>query len=167
MARASHRQDAERNGKISRNGKASRNGKTSRTRSGRPIWRGLLRFSLVSIPVELYPSKVKGGGDIELVWLHNKCHSRIHYQKVCPIHGEVDKDEIVSGYKYSQNKYVVIQPDELTKLRGQSDKALSVEAMIEPKALDELYFTDKSYYVLPDGIAAEKPYQVFYEAMRQ
>src|SRR6266571_5130041 len=111
----------------------------SRTQAGRPIWRGMLRFSLVSIPVELYTSKVKGGGEIDLVWLHDKCHSRIHYQKVCPIHGEINKDEIVSGYKYSQNKYVVIEPEELAKLRGHSDKAMTIEAMIPPTALDELY----------------------------
>src|SRR5438445_4560962 len=72
-----------------------------RSKGGRPIWRGMLRISLVTIPVELYPSKVKGGGDVGLTWLHRTCHSRIHYKKVCPIHGEVDKDEIVSGYKYS------------------------------------------------------------------
>src|SRR5438874_4063447 len=118
-------------------------------RKGRAIWRGMLRISLVTIPIELYPSKVRGGGNIELTWLHRSCHSRIHYKKVCPIHGEVDKDEIVSGYKYSQNKYVVIEPEELAKLRSQSDKTMAIEAMIPPTALDELYYTDMSYYVLP------------------
>lgn len=139
----------------------------SKARKGRAIWRGMLRISLVTIPVELYPSKVKGGGDIDLTWLHKTCHSRIHYKKICPIHGEVDKDEIVSGYQYSQNKYVIIEPEELAKLRSQSDKIMTVDAFIPPAALDEIYFTDMSYFILPDGAAAEKPYEVFYEAMQQ
>jgi len=127
----------------------------------------MLRISLVTIPIELYPSMVKGGGDIDLTWLHRTCHSRIHYKKVCPIHGEVDKDEIVSGYKSSQSKYVVIEPEELAKLRSQSDKTMTVEAFIPPAALDQIYYSDMSYYVLPDGPAAEKPYEVFCEAMQQ
>ncbi len=45
--------------------------------AGRPSWRGMLRFSLVTIPVALHSAKVKGGGDVDFVWLHRTCHNRI------------------------------------------------------------------------------------------
>ena len=58
------------------------------------------------------------------------CNSRIKYQKVCPIHGEVSQDEIVSGYEYSKGQYVVIDPAEIDKLRTESDKSVNITAFV-------------------------------------
>src|ERR1043166_4761644 len=84
------------------------------SREHRPAWSGSLRFGLVTIPVRAYPAK-SDKADISLHWLHAPCHNRIRYQKVCPVHGEVPAQEIVSGYKLSRDEYVVIDPDELQK----------------------------------------------------
>jgi DNA end-binding protein Ku len=66
--------------------------------AARPTWKGFLKLSLVSVPVRAYSAAAAGHGDIHFHQIHAKCGSRIHHQKVCPIHGEVTKEELVSGY---------------------------------------------------------------------
>ena len=68
--------------------------------ASRSVWKGFIRFSLVSIPVKA----IHGGGERRgrhgLNQLHRECNSRISQKKTCPIHGELKSDEIVSGYEY-------------------------------------------------------------------
>src|SRR5262245_19330427 len=131
----------------------------------RPSWEGYLRFNLISVPVKAYNATVAGGGKIGFHLLHKKCSSRIRYKKVCPIHGEVDKDEIVSGYEYAKGKYVIVDPAELDKLRSENDKAISIDSFIRPEAIDPMYFGGRSYYLVPSGHVAQKPYAVLQEVM--
>lgn len=131
----------------------------------RSSWTGFLRLSLVSVPVKAYTASVSSGGEIRLNQLHAECKSRIRYQKVCPIHGEVGSDEIVSGYEYSKGQYVVVDPKELEKLRTESDKAISLEAFISNDAIDPVYFSGKTYYLLPDGPIGQKPYALIRQVM--
>jgi DNA end-binding protein Ku len=98
--------------------------------------------------------------EVRLHQLHAECHSRIRYQKVCPIHGEVPKEEIVSGYEYAKGEYVVIEPDELARLRGERERAVTIDAVTSQHTIDPVYFTDKSYYLLPDGAVGQKPFQL-------
>src|SRR3954462_2533912 len=101
--------------------------------AARSTWKGYLKLSLVSVPVKAYTA-ASSGGEIRLNQLHNSCHSRINYKKTCPIHGEIPNDEIVSGYEYSKDQYVIIDTDELDKLRSEDDKAVKIEAFIKPDA---------------------------------
>jgi DNA end-binding protein Ku len=126
----------------------------------RSCWKGFVRLSLVTVPVKAYTAAATGGGDIHLNQLHAQCHSRIHYKKVCPIHGEVSPDDIVSGYEYAKGRYVVIDPSELDKFRSAADKAITIHTFIAPQALDPVYQTDKSYYLVPDGPVGQKPLYV-------
>src|SRR5262245_14464291 len=103
--------------------------------AARSVWKGFIRFSLVSIPVKSYTGSVSGGGRITLNQLHAECGSRVKYQKVCPIHGELKAEEIVSGYEFSKDQYVTITPEELAKLRSKSDKTIGIEAFIERDAV--------------------------------
>lgn len=131
----------------------------------RPSWEGFLRFNLVSVPVKAYSASVSGRGKIGFHLIHAKCKSRIRYQKVCPIHGEVSNDEIVSGYEYAKGQYVLIDPAELKKLRPGADKAINVDVFILPGALDPLHYTEQSYYLTPVGTAGQKPYAVLQKVM--
>ncbi len=127
----------------------------------------MLQFGLVSFPVEAFNAHSAETGQISLHQLHAKCHSRIHYQKVCPIHGPVPNDEIISGHEISKGKYIEIDPDELDKLRSAAERALTVDTFITPDEIDPIYFDGRTYFLSPDGDSAREPYAVFLEALRR
>src|SRR5688572_29108897 len=135
--------------------------------ASRSVWKGFLQFSLVNVPVKAYTAAVSGGGGISLNQLHKECHSRINYKKVCPVHGEVPANEIVSGYEFAKGQYVVIDADEIDKLRSEKDKAINIAAFIEPACLDIRYYSGRTYYLAPDGPVAQKPYALLYKAMQE
>ena len=95
-------------------------------------WEGYLRLNLISVPVKAYSASSGSHGRIGFHQLHAKCHSRIRYKKVCPIHGEVSNDEIVSGYEQAKGQYVIVEKDELRRLRPESDKAIDLDVFIDP-----------------------------------
>ena len=131
----------------------------------RSSWKGFLKLSLISVPVKAYTATVTGGGQISLNQIHAACNNRIQYKKFCPIHGEVKQDEIVSGYESGKGQYVLIDPDELDKLRTEADKAIKIDTFIHPDDLDPLYYGDKTYYLVPDGPVAQRPYAVIMQGM--
>lgn len=133
--------------------------------AARSTWKGFLKLSLVSVPVKAYTALTSGGGEIHLNQLHAECHSRIKYVKTCPLHGEVPADQIVSGYAYAKDQYVIIDPDELEKLRTEDEKAIQIDVFIKPADLDPLYFSGKSYYLVPEGPVGQKAYNVVYQGM--
>src|SRR5688572_22999933 len=130
----------------------------------RSSWKGYLKLSLVSVPVRGYTANV-AASDIRLNQLHSECHSRIRYQKTCPVHGEVPKEEIVSGYEYAKGEYVIIEPDELAKLKGERERAVTVDAVVSQHTIDPIYFTDKTYYLTPDGAVGQKPYALIQQCL--
>jgi DNA end-binding protein Ku len=130
----------------------------------RPSWKGYLKLSLVSVPVRGYTANV-ASSEIRLHQLHSECHSRIKYQKTCPIHGEVPKEEIVSGYEYAKGEYVVIEPEELARLRGERERAITIDAVMSQHTIDPLYFTDKTYYLTPDGAVGQKPFALIQKCL--
>jgi DNA end-binding protein Ku len=119
------------------------------------------------VPVKAFTATVTGGGEISLNQIHAECNNRIQYKKFCPVHGEVKQDEIVSGYESAKGQYVLINPDELDKLRSESDKAIQIDTFIDPEALDPIYYGEKTYYLIPDGPVAQKPYAVIREGMEK
>jgi DNA end-binding protein Ku len=130
----------------------------------RSTWKGYLKLSLVSVPVKAY-SASRAAGNVALHQLHATCHSRIKYKKFCPLHGEVPKEEIVSGYEYAKGQYVVIDADELARLRERGEREITIDAVVESSAVDPLYYTDKSYYLVPDGAVGQKPYALLQQAL--
>jgi len=133
---------------------------------GHAFWKGFLRISLVSIPVKAY-SATRADERISLNQLHAECKSRIQYKKTCPVHGEVRADEIVSGYEFDKGQYVVIDTDELDKLRTEKDRAIGVETFVKAGTIDALQLSGKNYFVLPDAPMGQKPYQIIVETMAQ
>ena len=86
--------------------------------------------------------------------------------KDCPLHGEVGTDQIVSGYEYARDRYVVVDPDdELDRLRTEADKAIKINVFIASSAFDPLYTTGKKYYLAPNGPAGQKAYSLLCQAM--
>jgi DNA end-binding protein Ku len=79
----------------------------------------------------------------------------------------VEAAEIVRGYQYAPAQYVVVEPDELEKVRPAKDKALVLEQFLAVHDVDPVLFAGRSLYLLPDGVAARHPYGVIAEALQQ
>ena len=133
----------------------------------RSSWKGFIRLSLVSVPVKAFTASSSGGGHITLHQLHDECHSRIRYEKTCPLHGAVSNDEIVRGYEYAKGQYAVIDVEEIDKLRTESDKAITIDKFVDPSLLDPVYYSGRTYYLAPDGPAGQKPYILLQRAMAE
>lgn len=131
----------------------------------RSSWKGHIRLSLVAIPVKAFTASA-AGKEIRLNQLHEECKSRIKYQKTCPQHGEVSSSEIVKGYEFAKDQYVIIDEDELDDLRTESDRAINIDSFVTPDQVDMLYLTGKTYYLAPDGPVGQKPYGLLLEAMK-
>jgi DNA end-binding protein Ku len=147
--------------------RAAKKSTKKRKAAWRASWKGQLRFGLVSLGVEAVNARSREEGDIHFHQLHAKCHNRIHYEKVCPVHGEVDNDEIVSGFEYSRGKYVEIEPEEIDALRTDAEKSLTIDSFVAPESVDLLYLDGRMYYLLPSGAESNEPYQVLATSLQQ
>lgn len=133
--------------------------------AARSVWKGFLKLSLVSIPVKAFTATSSQAGEVRLNQLHAGCNNRIKYQKNCPVHGEVKQDEIVSGYEYSKDQYVVIDPNEIEKLRTEDSKAIGISEFVSRDAVDPMYFSGATHYLVPDGPVAQRSYAVMIQSM--
>jgi DNA end-binding protein Ku len=131
------------------------------------VFQGYLRISLVSVPVRAYSAVAPGSGQIAFNQLHEECGRRIQYKKFCPTHGPVAPEEIVSGYEYEKNKYVVFDPGEIDALRTKKDRSIDIAQFVKADQIDPLYETGKDYYLVPDGVVGQKPYQLIHQSMAE
>ena len=127
-------------------------------------WKGFLKLSLVSVPVKAYTATATGN-DLTLHQLHAKTLTRIQYKKFAPEVGEVSSEEIVKGYEYDKGQYVIIEDEEIDKLRTESDKSIRIDGFIKPDALSTVYLGGKTYYLTPDGPVGQKPYNLLLKGM--
>ena len=131
----------------------------------RSSWKGYLKLSLLNVAVKAYTASNSSSATIRLNQLHEECHSRIKYQKTCPVHGEIPSSEIVSGYEYSKGQYVVIDPKEIDSVRTESDKAINLKEFVNTDAVRPLQFSGKTYYLVPSDPISQKPYRLIHQAM--
>lgn len=139
--------------------------KRSQKPSWRASWKGELRLGLVRFTVEAVNAHSKSGSDIHFRQLHAECHSPIEHEKVCPVHGEVEQDDIVLGYETSRGHYVEVDPNELDQLRTKEERALSIEKFISPEMLDPIYFDGRMYFLRPSEPNDAEPYQLLRQAL--
>jgi DNA end-binding protein Ku len=131
----------------------------------RPSWTGQLRFSLVTIPVQLFNGS-KSSRNIALHQLHKPTLKRVHQQPIVEGIGPIDKKEIIKGYEYKKGSHVVLSPEELDKIRLETNKSIHITEFVEAAEIDEIYY-DKPYYVVPDGDWAAEAYSVFLQALKK
>src|SRR5690606_17427013 len=115
--------------------------------SARPVWKGQLRLSLVAIPVELY-SAAKTGARLSFRQIHEPSGKPIKYEKVVPGIGPVDTDEILKGFEYEKNDFVLLQEEEIDAVKLETRKTLELVQFVGGCEIDPIYF-DKSYYIVP------------------
>jgi DNA end-binding protein Ku len=129
----------------------------------RASWKGHLRMSLVSVPVQMFTA-TNAASSISLNQLHKGCHQRIKMQTVCPEHGRLERTEIVKGYEYEDGRYVVIDEADLAKLAAAKSKVIEVNKFVDAAVVDPIYF-DSPYYLAPDGPVAEEAFRVIRQAL--
>lgn len=129
------------------------------------MWSGYLKLSLVTIPVRMY-NAISSTSRVALNQLHKDCNRRVRQQLVCPEHGKLEREDIVKGYEYEEDKYVVIDQADLEKVKLETSKSIDLIQFVTVDEVDPVFF-DKSYYVAPDGPIAEDAFRVVREAMRR
>lgn len=134
------------------------------TPRGRPSWSGLLRLSLVAIPVRAFPA-VAPAATPRFNQLHADCGQRIRQEKRCPVHGPVQSDAIVKGFPCGPDQYVIVEADELERFRPAADKALVVEQCVPLCQVEPTFFAGRTLYLVPHGLAAQHPCQVLTAAL--
>ena len=131
--------------------------------AARPTWQGHLRLSLVTCPVALYTA-TSPGGDVHFNMLHKKTHNRIRMIPTDPDLGPVDRADLVKGYEYEKDHYVILTPEEIDSVRLESTRTIDIERFVDADAIDRLYW-DNPYFLVPDGKLAVDAYTVIRDAM--
>ena len=131
----------------------------------RPLWKGQIRLSLVSIPVELF-SATKTSEKIAFRQIHEPTGKPIHYQKVVAGVGPVDTDEIMKGFEYRKGNYVLLTDEDLEAVKLETRKTFDLVQFVGACEIEPIYF-DKPYFVTPQDELAEDAYRVVRDALKK
>jgi DNA end-binding protein Ku len=134
--------------------------------AARSVWKGYIKLSFVTVPVAAYSGSDSDRGKITLNQIHKECGARVKYQKVCPNHGELKADEIVSGFEVEEGRYVTIDPEEIGKLRSKNEKTITIESFIANDAIEPRYYSGRMMYLVPETIG-KRPYMMLHQIMSQ
>jgi DNA end-binding protein Ku len=128
------------------------------------IWKGHIAFGLVAIPVKLHAAARSQA--VSFNQLHQCDHSRVKQVLYCQAEDQpVARNELVKGYEYEKDRYVVVEEGELEQISPRSSRVMEVLEFVPEAEVDPVYL-DASYYVAPER-AGEKPYTLLYEALRR
>ena len=124
-----------------------------------------ISFGLVAIPVKLY-SATEAARGVSFNLLHKTCGSRLKQQYFCAKEDiPVGRNEMVKGYEFAKDQYVMFTPDELKALEETGTHAADITEFVPIATVDPVFF-DKAYYLAPDKGGA-KPYALFTKALRE
>jgi len=116
------------------------------------------------MPVRLF-SGARGSG-ISFNQLHRTDHHRVKQQLICPLDGQVlERSDIVKGYEYRKDEYVVIEPEEIKKIEPKTAKTMEILEFVKADEVDPVFF-ESSYYMIPDE-AGRRPYALLTKAMEE
>ncbi len=128
------------------------------------VWSGYLTFGLISMPVRLFSGA--RSSSISFNMLHRDDLKRVKQQYICSLDGKVvERSDIVKGYEYRKDEYVVIEPDEIKKIEPQTAKTMEILEFVKESEVDPVYF-ESSYYMLPEE-AGRRPYALLTKALEE
>lgn len=132
----------------------------------RAIWKGHIRFSLVTIPVQIY-SAIESKGNISFKQLHDHDNGRISYKKVCKsCKEEVPYKNIVKGYEYEDDQYVVFTKKELEAIKLDSTRTIDIEAFVDISEVHPSRYESVSF-IGPNGEVAHATYALLRDTLAQ
>ncbi|GGL73590.1 Ku protein [Wenxinia marina] len=133
--------------------------------ASRAVWKGQLRLSLVSIPVEMH-SAHKSGSRVSFRQIHGPSGKKVRYEKTVPGVGPVKAEDILKGYEVGKDEYLLLEPDEIDALKLETKRTLELVQFVGVAEIPPIYF-DRPYYLIPSDEMAEEAYRVVRDALRQ
>ncbi len=128
------------------------------------VWKGAISFGLVHIPIKMHSAT--DDKDVHFRQLHKDCGMPISYKKKCAhCDKEVNPEEIVKGFEYEKDKYVVIKDEEIEAIKPESARTIKILDFVDLSDIDPIYF-EKTYYLSPD-MTGSGAYQLLLEAIAQ
>ena len=132
----------------------------------RSIWKGHIRFSLVTIPIQLF-SAVETKNNVSFRQIHKADNGRVGYNKVCrECDTTLSKNDIVKGYEYEDGQYVVFTEEELDGIRLDSTRAIDITAFIDLTEVHPSRF-EAVYFLGPNGDVAQDTFTLLRESLAQ
>ncbi len=132
----------------------------------RSVWKGHIRFSLVTIPIQIF-NAVETKGNVSFRQIHNKDNGPVGYKKYCKSCEEtVSRDDIVKGFEYEPDQYAIFSEEELNSVKLKSTKAIDIEAFVD---IDEVHPSryENVYYIGPEGDIAKGTYSLFCQTLKE
>ena len=131
----------------------------------RSIWKGHIRFLLVAIPIRVY-NALEASERIQFNQLHRDDFGPIGYDKRCKKCGEiVTNDQITKGYQYEPDRYAIVEPEEIAKIKIKTTRAVDILGFVDSSEVAPMFF-DSPYYIGPDGPVAEKPFALLRQVLK-
>jgi DNA end-binding protein Ku len=131
----------------------------------RAFWKGFLRLSLVTCPVELYPATTQAERT-HFHQINRRTGHRLRQQMVDEETGKVvDKEDKGRGYELSKGRYVEIEEEELEAVQLESTHTIDIDSFVPAAEIDPRY-RDRPYYVVPDGKVGAEAFAVIRDAMK-
>jgi DNA end-binding protein Ku len=128
------------------------------------VWSGYLTFGLISMPVRLFSGARSSG--ISFNMLHRDDLQRVKQQYYCPAENRVvERNEIVKGYEFRKDEYLVIEPDEIKKIEPKTAKTMEILEFVKTSEVDPVFF-ESSYYMIPEE-AGRRPYALLTKALEE
>jgi DNA end-binding protein Ku len=131
----------------------------------RSIWKGHIRFSLVTIPIRIY-NAVDTEETIRFNQLHKEDNGPVGYEKKCKKCGKtLTAEEIVKGYQFEPEQYVIVSAEDMEKIKIKSTKVIEIEGFIDAAEVHPTLY-ESPYFAGPDGLVAAKTYSLLAEALK-
>lgn len=133
--------------------------------ASRAIWKGHLRLSLVSIPIEIHTA-TKPGARVSFVQIHEPSGERVRHVKTVPGIGPIETSDIIKGYELGDDEYMLIKSEEIDAIKLETSKTFELVQFVDAAEIPPLYF-EKPYLVIPSEPLGEDAYRVVRDAMRE
>ena len=131
----------------------------------RGLWKGAISFGLVNVPVELFSAE-KRSSELDLTMLDKRDLAPVGYKRYNKSTGEdVPWAEIVKGYEYDDDKYVVLSDEDFRRANVEASRTVDIQAFVDLKEIPPLFF-ETPYYLAP-GKRGEKAYALLRDAMKK
>lgn len=132
------------------------------SRGGRPIWSGTVTFGLVSVPVNILPANASSRVSLHMVAEDGRPLARRYFRSRDDT--QLTNDEIVRGFEVDDDKFVVLDDDELERLMPERTRDIDLRQFVKASEIDPIYF-ERAYYLTPVGSA--KAYKLLARVMEE